>query len=104
MLKIKCKNRSIPLIESISLSDDSNYRTFLDESERIASKFIDYDIIPSLELDLPPKLVTSLLSKIHSTYSINYDTGNSASLGYDLRLSCVSMDHVFPMYILKIII
>ena len=57
-LKLNVKTVVIPLIESLSLSDDSNYRTFLDESERIASKFIDYDIIPSLELDLPPKLVT----------------------------------------------
>lgn len=98
--KLNVQTVVIPLLESLSLSDDSNYRTFLDESEKIAAKFIDYDIIPSLELDLPPRLVTSLLSKIHSSYSINYDTGNSASLGYDPETElCEYGSRIFNIHI-----
>ena len=39
-----------------------------------------------METDLPPLSFTELLNQLNSkSVTVNYDTGNSASLGYDFR-------------------
>lgn len=74
----------IPFVDNSSLrnEDEKTYiSSFLSDFENVCIKF---DINLSLETDLKPKeFLTFLLSINNKKVRVNYDSGNSASLGYD---------------------
>ena len=76
----------IPFVDSSSLqtkNDQENVRTNL---ESILKLLDEYNVSLSLETDLPPKQFRDfLLSFEHPKMKANYDVGNSAGLGYDMK-------------------
>ena len=83
--KIGVKDIVIPCVDQSSLmheKDQINLIKNLQKPIELASK---YNINLALETDLPPKNLASLLGEFDSNIiTVNYDTGNSASLGYDM--------------------
>lgn len=74
----------IPCVDSASLLDEKAIGRFV-ENIRPAFKKAEFNGINlSLETNLPPKKFTELLDLLNSPRAtVNYDVGNSASLGYD---------------------
>lgn len=82
--KIGIKDIVIPCVDQSSLNDATAKQRFVNRllpMQELAEKL---SINLSLETDLGPDEFGSLLSKFASNrITVNYDTGNSASLGYD---------------------
>ena len=83
--KIGVKIIEIPLVDSSSLQNKDNQNEFIQNLIAFLSK-LSSNIIINLETDLPPVEFKTLLEnfKDFDVYA-NYDTGNSASLGYDVN-------------------
>ena len=82
--KIGVKIIEIPLVDSSSLQNKDNQNEFIQNLIAFLSK-LSSNIIINLETDLPPVEFKTLLEnfKDFDVYA-NYDTGNSASLGYSV--------------------
>ena len=73
----------IPYVDQSSLQHSNATDVFLRSSERIESLLEARKIIISLETDLAPVEFKSLLDKLDpDVFGVNYDIGNSASLGF----------------------
>ena len=83
--KIGVSDIVIPCVDQSSLiheKDQANLIKNLQKPIELASK---YNINLALETDLPPKKFADLLGEFDTNVvTVNYDTGNSASLGYDI--------------------
>lgn len=83
--KIGVSDIVIPCVDQSSLmceKDQINLIKNLKKPIELASK---YNINLALETDLPPKNFAALLCEFDTNViTVNYDTGNSASLGYDI--------------------
>ena len=74
----------VPLVDSSSLKSEADMNRFVENCEDFAKRASDLGVNISLETDLDPQKFCSLLDKLPSErVMINYDIGNSASLGYD---------------------
>ena len=74
----------IPCVDKSSLSGKEDERRFVSIIQSIMEDAENKCINLSLEMDLPPKSFKKLLDKLQSkNITVNYDIGNSASLGYD---------------------
>ena len=84
--KIGIKMIDIPLVDNSSLKSEQNKKELVDNLERILPELQDLEIIITLETDLPPNQFIELLNRFEniSVYA-NYDTGNSASLGFNVN-------------------
>lgn len=84
--KIGIKIIEIPLVDNSSLKSEQNKKELVENLERILPEIQDLGIIISLETDLPPNQFIELLNRFKniSVYA-NYDTGNSASLGFNVN-------------------
>ena len=87
----KCSMAGIPIIE-VPLVDSSSMRNSAEKREVIKNllPLIDYaqelNIKISIESDLEPTLFKNFITDFnHNNIFINYDMGNSASLGYDAQ-------------------
>ena len=82
--KIGVRDIVIPCVDQSSIKDEAAKQRFVNRllpMQELAEKL---SINLSLETDLGPDAFSSLLSKFASNrITVNYDTGNSASLGYD---------------------
>ena len=76
----------IPFVDNSKLGsskDFANIVSFLDEFESLTNKL---NINLALETDLEPKLLYEFLDKFkNKRVTVNYDSGNSASLGYSFE-------------------
>lgn len=77
----------IPCVDQSSLQKDPAYqKQFVRELERVIPLAQAKNINLALETDLAPKAFQDLLGQLNCIrITVNYDTGNSASLGYDVR-------------------
>ena len=91
-LEILIKNASllnvtdivIPCVDQSSLKNKSDINNFINNIKSIISLAEYKDINLCLETDLAPLPFSNLLESINSkNVTVNYDTGNSASLGFD---------------------
>lgn len=74
----------IPCVDQSSLTDASAIERFQEGISPLFPLAIDASLNLSLETDLAPQDFGNLLKKLNSTcIKVNYDTGNSAALGYD---------------------
>ena len=75
----------VPMVEKMSLLNKDK-SPFIKAAKSIFPLLEKHQVSLCLETDLPPLSFKSLLNHIRSPYvSVNYDIGNSASLGYDLN-------------------
>lgn len=74
----------IPCVDQSSLKTEQAINIFVSQVSKIIHIIEKEDINLSLETDLPPELFVKLLNQINSkNVTVNYDIGNSASLGFD---------------------
>lgn len=84
--KIGVKNIVIPCVDQSSIKNENDLKLFIKVLKNISRQVEHFDINLSLETDLPPKKISYLIKNIDSKIvKVNYDTGNSASLGYEIK-------------------
>ena len=84
--ELEIKDIVIPCVDQSSLSDPQCIELFKAQIFDIIPIAENFGINLSLETDLPPLSFTELLNELNSkSVTVNYDTGNSASQGYDFR-------------------
>ena len=81
---LNVKNIILPCVDQSSLNSKKKLDLFVSQMNKIKHLLDKVKINISLETDLPPKKFLILINRFKSKYiTINYDTGNSAALGYD---------------------
>jgi L-ribulose-5-phosphate 3-epimerase len=81
---LEVKDLVVPCVDHSKLETEDDFQRFKINIFPIVELAERYDINISLETDLQPVLFGQLLDYLpFSNITVNYDTGNSASLGYD---------------------
>lgn len=81
----------IPCVDHSSLVSTENFDIFKTQMMDLIPVAENFDINLSLETDLPPSSFANLLEDLDSkNVTVNYDIGNSASLGYDFKVELES--------------
>jgi L-ribulose-5-phosphate 3-epimerase len=84
--KLEISMIEIPLVDSSSLKNDKNKHEIINNIEKIISIVEENNMTIVLETDLNPQNFEEFLKKIgHEHVMANYDSGNSASLGYNVK-------------------
>ena len=84
--KIGAKIIEIPLVDTSSLKNEKDKKEIVTNLKKVITEINDLGLIITLETDLPPKEFLNLLEMFEkNTVYANYDTGNSASLGYNIN-------------------
>ena len=74
----------IPCVDQSTLKTDSNMKSFVSSIKKVLPLAETYNININFETDLSPKRFKKLLDSFDSqNIKVNYDIGNSASLGYN---------------------
>ena len=74
----------LPFVDQSSLHSPDDRSVLISELKKIAPVAQEAGVELHLETDLPPQEFLSLISEInHPSVRVNYDIGNSASLGFD---------------------
>jgi len=77
------KDIVIPCVDQSSLKTDLDKSSFIDRMKPLVKEAEKLSINLSLETDLPPNEFIDLLKRLNSpSIKVNYDIGNSASLGF----------------------
>jgi L-ribulose-5-phosphate 3-epimerase len=88
-------NIVIPLVDESSIKDCCENNELIESFNKIMHIFEEFDIEASFELDMPPKDVITFINNIDSNNAkINYDIGNSASLGYSIHEELSAYGHL----------
>jgi L-ribulose-5-phosphate 3-epimerase UlaE len=83
---LNVKDVVVPCVDQSSLKGDGLMERFINNIQVIIEEAEKQNINLSLETDLGPKDFAELLCELPSTkITVNYDTGNSASLGFNLN-------------------
>jgi L-ribulose-5-phosphate 3-epimerase len=83
-IKLNVSNIVIPCVDQSSLSDDKSVLRFIQQINKVIPYIEEKSINLSLETDLGPDKFVELLNQFDSKrITVNYDIGNSASLGFD---------------------
>ena len=84
--KLEISMIEIPLVDSSSLKNNQNKEEIRINLEKVISIAEDSNVTIVLETDLNPQDFEEFLTKFeHKSIMANYDSGNSASLGYDVK-------------------
>jgi L-ribulose-5-phosphate 3-epimerase len=76
----------IPFVDDSSLKSKNNEEQLIHNLEKILSVAKENGVVLTLETDLPPHSFREfLVSFNHPNIKANYDTGNSAALGYNIK-------------------
>ncbi|WP_305660827.1 sugar phosphate isomerase/epimerase [Daejeonella sp.] len=79
------KDIVIPCVDQSSLKGDGSTERFIDNIQILIEEAEKQNVNLSLETDLGPKDFYELLSELPSSrVTVNYDTGNSASFGFNI--------------------
>jgi L-ribulose-5-phosphate 3-epimerase len=74
----------IPLVDSSSIKNEEEEEELITNLKEITQDAKDFGILIGLETDYQPQKILKLLKKINDdSIVLNYDTGNSASLGFN---------------------
>ena len=83
--KIEIAILEIPFVDSSSLKTQSNKDQMISNLQQMVDFANSQNVKITLETDLPPTDFKNLLENFGSHVGANYDTGNSAALGYDVK-------------------
>jgi hexulose-6-phosphate isomerase len=76
----------LPFVDASKITDDQDTHSVIEILNRVLPLAERLAVELHLETSLAPHCVAELLAKIpHPLLKINYDSGNSAALGYDVR-------------------
>lgn len=83
--KVGVSDIIIPCVDQSSLRNDESKNMFVEKMKYLIEKLEHLKVNLSLETDFSPNDFLELLSILDSSMvTVNYDTGNSAYLGYDI--------------------
>ena len=89
--QVGIKKIIVPLVDNGSLQNLSQQKIILKFMKNITKIFNKNKQMILFELDMEPKKANNFISKFNSKYfGINYDIGNSASLGFDPKKEFIS--------------
>jgi len=89
--RIGIKDLVIPCVDQSSLINADDLENFRIQLEHVIPSAENLGVNLSLETDLPPQPFKKLLEDFNSeSVTVNYDTGNSVSMGYDFREELLS--------------
>ena len=81
----------IPCVDQSSLQSSSDIYVFVNQIQKIIPLAEKFGVNLALETDLDPNAFKNLLEQLNSpSITVNYDTGNSASLGFILEEELVA--------------
>jgi len=84
--EIGVKIIEIPLVDNSSLKSEKNKNELVNNLEKILQEINDLELTITLETDLAPMEFVDLLNRFENNKVFaNYDTGNSASLGFNVN-------------------
>jgi hexulose-6-phosphate isomerase len=84
MIEIKSRILVIPLVDNASLKNTNNNQVKM--FQKLIHDYEQEDIVIVFETDLDPRTSKEFISEFDPIqFGINYDIGNSASLGYDVN-------------------
>ncbi len=84
--EIGVRNIVLPCVDRSSLRECKDFTFFVEAALSLERQAEAAEVNIALETDLSPIEFAELLEKLDSSvFSVNYDTGNSASLGYDVE-------------------
>ena len=84
--KLNVQYLIFPLVDQSSIKDYDDYREYIKLFRYIDEKLLGDKIRIAIESDFEPKKISQFMKDIGSeNIGINYDTGNSAALGYDFE-------------------
>jgi L-ribulose-5-phosphate 3-epimerase len=84
LASLEVKDLVIPCVDQSSLVDENDFKRFIINIQPVIELACKYDINLSLETDLHPIVFGQFLDLLPSrNVTVNYDTGNSASLGFN---------------------
>ena len=84
--KLEISMIEIPLVDSSSLKNNQNKQEIKNNLEKVISIAEENNVTIVLETDLNPQDFDKFLRKFdHKNIMANYDSGNSASLGYNVK-------------------
>jgi hexulose-6-phosphate isomerase len=83
--KLKVNTLVLPLVDGSSVTPE-NYGSYVDLLVEIATDHLDDQLQIAIESDFAPQQLSKFIGQIsNDQVGINYDTGNSAALGYDFK-------------------
>ena len=82
--KVGVKFIILPLVDNSTIDNTEQENTLIKELKKV-SKFLNNNQKILFEIDYPPNKIIPFLKKFNKKFGINYDTGNSASLGFDFN-------------------
>ena len=75
----------MPFVDDNSLRTQEEIEETIDNLQSFGDLLQSCDVQIALETNLSPPSFKSLIKYLDGTIAINYDSGNSASLGYDMQ-------------------
>ena len=74
----------LPLVDFSSIENTYQEKFLISELKKI-SKYLGPNQKILFEIDYPPNKIIEFIKRLNTKFGINYDTGNSASLGYSFE-------------------
>ena len=92
----------IPCVDQSSILVPANYANLVASLPKALQLASDHSVQLALEADLPPNYFLSLLTEFEAEgLKVNYDSGNSSSLGYDFDTEVRTYGHLISDFHLK---
>jgi len=88
----------LPLVDNSSIESLSQEILLVNEIKKL-SKFLNSSQKFLFEIDYPPQKICDFLKKLNKSFGINYDTGNSSSLGFDFNEEKKYFNRVYNIHI-----
>lgn len=88
----------LPLVDNSSINGEIEEKVLIKQIKEII-KILDNKQKILFEIDYPPNKIISFLKKFNFKVGINYDTGNSASMGYSFEEEKNYFNYVYNIHI-----
>ena len=96
--KVGVKFIILPLVDYSTIENETQEKILIKELKKV-SKLLNNSQKILFEIDYPPNKIILFLKKLNKKFGINYDTGNSASLGFDFNEEKKYFKHVHNIHI-----
>lgn len=100
--ELSIKKIMIPYVDHSKINNDEDLKSVIETLTYLTDLSSKYDLIISLETNLKPESYRNLMDGVHSPYlKVNYDSGDSASLGNDLKKEFELLSEYFTQIHIK---
>lgn len=96
---LKIKFIVLPLVDKSSIINSKEEKILVNELKKFVKNNYLGNIKVLFELDYKPHKVRKFLNNFDNKFGINYDTGNSSALDYDIYDELIYFDRVYNIHI-----